>query len=444
MFSTLWKILFFINSFLLVIKCNLVVIKFDRIKDIYSDDDEEVSLNILKNDIYCNMTVGNQLVPFYISFDKELTYIIDSNYTYSKYNSKYSKTFSQKSKELNSYVFEYLQYGFSVSDTFYLYNEENEKITITDMPFILGTYMNPKSDFNFPAQLGLKKKTYQNPRIFNFIENLKLKNIINSQVFFFRFNEEGGGELFIGSYPHEFIQGYDAKNLIQSSSLEMGTSNNWFLKCKYFFYGDNKTDIEKQTIELSPERGMIVLNLQMEKIFFDSFFKKLIDEKKCIRVIIQFNYNYICIDAININDLKNITFRHIGMEYDFILEPKDLFYHYYDRYFFLISFRDSFYIYLGKPFFKKFNLIFNQDSKQIAIYKYFETIDKNIQKFNYIFPTILIIIFTILVCIFIYCLHVYRLKKRRKNEIIENCDYTPQYKPNKEKDTKLLLEIKIS
>ena len=148
MFSTLWKILFFINSFLLVIKCNLVVIKFDRIKDIYSDDDEEVSLNILKNDIYCNMTVGNQLVPFYISFDKELTYIIDSNYTYSKYNSKYSKTFSQKSKELNSYVFEYLQYGFSVSDTFYLYNEENEKITITDMPFILGTYMNPKSDFN--------------------------------------------------------------------------------------------------------------------------------------------------------------------------------------------------------------------------------------------------------------------------------------------------------
>ena len=224
----------------------------------------------------------------------------------------------------------------------------------------------------------------------------------------------------------------------------MGTSNNWFLKCKYFFYGDNKTDIEKQTIELSPERGMIVLNLQMEKIFFDSFFKKLIDEKKCIRVKIQFNYNYICIDAININDLKNITFRHIGMEYDFILEPKDLFYHYYDRYFFLISFRDSFYIYLGKPFFKKFNLIFNQDSKQIAIYKYFETIDKNIQKFNYIFPIILIIIFTILVCIFIYCLHVYRLKKRRKNEIIENCDYTPQYKPNKEKDTKLLLEMKVS
>ena len=218
----------------------------------------------------------------------------------------------------------------------------------------------------------------------------------------------------------------------------MGTSNNWFLKFNYFFYGDNKTDFGKQTNELSPEKGMIVLNLDLEKIIYEDFFKKLIEEKKCVRIKLQLvYYNYVCLDDININDFKNITFRHIGMEYDFILEPKDLFYRYYDRYFFLISFKSTFFNYLGKPFFKKFNLIFNQDSKQIAIYSFVKETNIKIQKFNLILPIILIIILAILVCVFIYALHVYRLRKIRINEI-DDYNYTPENKSNKIKDTKLL------
>jgi len=122
----------------------------------------------------------------------------------------------------------------------------------------------------------------------------------------------------------------------------MGTSNNWFLHFKYLFYGDNKTDIESQIRELTPEKGMIILNIQYEKIFYDSFFKDLIDKKKCIRIGVKFNYNYVCQDDIDLSNFQKIKFRHIGMEYDFIFEAKDLFYHYYDRYFFLLSFRDSF------------------------------------------------------------------------------------------------------
>ena len=425
---------FFFSSIL----CELVVLNFERIKDIYSEDDDEVSLNILKNDIYCNMTVGSQKIPFFISFDKELTFILDSNYSFSKYKTQKSKNFQQKSLKLNNYIFEHLQHGFNASDTFNLKNEKNKKIVVKDMPFIFGTYLNPNSDFKFPAQLGLKKKTYQNPQIFNFVENLKLKRIINSQVFFFKFDEEEGGKIIIGSYPHEFDSNYDAKYLTQSSSLEMGTSNNWFLKFNYFFYGDNKTDFGKQTNELSPEKGMIVLNLDLEKIIYEDFFKKLIEEKKCVRIKLQLvYYNYVCLDDININDFKNITFRHIGMEYDFILEPKDLFYRYYDRYFFLISFKSTFFNYLGKPFFKKFNLIFNQDSKQIAIYSFVKETNIKIQKFNLILPIILIIILAILVCVFIYALHVYRLRKIRINEI-DDYNYTPENKSNKIKDTKLL------
>ena len=428
-----------ISIFFLLIESRLVVINFDRIKDIYSDEDEDVSLNILNNNLYCNITVGKQTIPFFIAFDKELTFIVDNNYTFSKYETKKSNTFQKKSKELNNYIFDNLKFGFNATEEFDLMDEENNLVTIKDMPFVLGTYIEPKNNFKYPAQLGLKKRTYKNPFIFNFIEHLKLKRIISSQVFFFKFDgTEGGGQLFIGAYPHEFDKDYDAKYLVQTSSLEMGSSNNWFLHFKYIFYGDNKTDIESQIKELTPEKGMIILNMQFEKIFYESFFKDLINKKKCVRIRVKFNFNYVCQDDIDLSNFRKIKFRYIGMEFDFIFEAKDLFYHYYDRYFFLVSFRDSFYIFLGKPFFQKYNLIFNQDSKQIAIYSYHETTNKKIQKLNKIFPVSLIIIFTVLVGIFIYILFVYRLKKRRKNEIIENYEYTPDETPSKIKDTRLL------
>ena len=406
-----------------------VKFSFQRQKDIYSDDDEELSMNILENKMYCNINVGNQKIPFQISFDKELTFIMNDNYTFSKYSKSNSKTFKMKNNSPNSYIFDNIRFGINSSENFKLINEDDDEIEVTDMPFILGTYKEEKNSFNYPAQLGLKKKTYSNPCIFNFLEELKKKDIINSEVFFFKFDDKEGGELILGEYPHEFDKNYDSKYLIQSSSLEIGTSYNWFLHFNYLFIGENKIDMQKMSSELTPEKGMIILNLQMEKIIYDNYFKDWVSQKNCVRLKLKSYINYVCQDNININNFPNVTFRHQGMEYDFILEPKDLFYHYYDRYFFLISFRDSFYIHLGKPFFKKFNLIFNQDSKQLAMYTFYEE-NKNNEIKSVVVPTVLIIIFSTIVVIFVVLLFRYKLKKKKLNEIEENFDYSPN--PNKE------------
>ena len=410
-----------------------VKLNFHRDKDIYSDDDEELSMNILQNNIYCDINVGNQNIPFHISFDKEITYIMDNNYTFAKYSKSNSNSFVKKSQNPNSYVFDNIRYGYNASETFILQNEEDEEIEVSYMPFILGTYKEERNTFEYPAQLGLKKRTYNNPCIFNFVEQLKKKGIINSEVFFFKFNDNYGGELILGEYPHEYDPNYDSKYLIQSSSLEMGTSYNWFLHFNYIFIGDNKLDMTKLTAELAPGKGMLILTLQMEKVIYDLYFKDLIYQKKCVRLKLQSYINYVCEDNIDINTFPNITFRHLGMEYDFILEPKDLFYHYYDRYFFLISFRDSFYIYIGKPFFKKFDIIFNQDSKQLAIYSFVQENKKSKGINNILIPTILIIIFSVLAFIFVVFLFRYKLKRKKLNEIEEEFDYTP----NVNKDTKL-------
>ena len=409
-----------------------VKFNFHREKDIYSDDDEELSMNILENKIFVDIEVGNQKVPFFISFDKEITFIMDDNYTYSKYSKSKSDTFHKKDQLPNSYVFDNIRYGYNATEKFKLIDEDDDEIEVNDMPFILGSYNEEKSSFRYAAQLGLKKRTYNNPAIFNFVEQLKKRDIISSEVFYFRFDDNEGGELILGEYPHEFDDNYDSKYLIQSSSLEMGTSYNWFLHFTYLYIGENTIDMRKLSAELTPEKGMIVMNMQMEKVIYDTFFKDLIEQKKCVRLKLKFYVNYVCQDNIDINKFPNVTFRHIGMEYDFILEPKELFYHYYDRYFFLISFRDSFYILIGKPFFKKFNMVFNQDSKQLAIYSFYQESQKP-KKSSLMIPTVLIIIFSILVVIFVFFLFRYKLKKKKLNEIEENYDYSP----DPDKDTRL-------
>ena len=397
---------------------------FRRLKDIYSDDDEELSMNILENNIFCDIDVGNQKIPFFIAFDKEITFIMDDNYTYAKFSKSKSKTFQKNSQLPNSYVFDNIRFGYNATDTFKLINEEDDEIKVENMPFILGTYNEEKTSFRYPAQLGLKKRTYNNPAIFNFVEQLKKRDIISSEVFYFKFDDNEGGELILGEYPHEFDENYDSKYLIQSSSLEMGTSYNWFLHFSYLFIGDTKIDMRKLSSELTPEKGMIVMNMQMEKVIYDMYFKDLIAQKKCVRLKLKFYINYVCQDNIDINTFPNITFRHFGMEYDFVFEPKDLFYHYYDRYFFLISFRDSFYIRIGKPFFKKYNMIFNQDSKQLAIYSFYQ--ENKTKNSSLVLPTILIIIFSILVLVFVFFLFRYKLKKKKINELEEGYDYSPE------------------
>ena len=250
-----------------------------REKDIYSDDDEELSMNILENNIFCNINVGNQIIPFKISFDKELTFIMNDNYTFSKFSISKSKSFAKKSMLSNSYLFDNIKYGYNASDTFKFINEEDEEIEVPDIPFILGTYKEEQNSFKYPAQLGLKKKTYNNPNVFNFIQELKKRDVINSEVFFFKFDDKEEGELILGEYPHEFNKNYDSKYLIQSSSLEMGTSYNWFLHFNYLFIGENKVDLQKITAELTPEKGMMILNFQMEKIIYENYFKDLIAKK---------------------------------------------------------------------------------------------------------------------------------------------------------------------
>ena len=412
-----------------------LIFPFYKLTDIYDEDDKKVAEKIYNNEIYTNISIGtpNQQIPFLISFDKASTFIADNSFTTAKYDPKVSETFQKLSSKSGNYFFENLKKGYNVSDYFRIMNNNYDFIDV-EIPFILATELS--YSFNFSASLGLKKKTYSNRNIFNFIENLKKKDVINSEVFSFKFDDNGDGELLIGSYPHEYDSNYNSEDLIQSSSLEMGISNNWYLHFDGIFYGENNTMYVEDTksFELDPEKGMIVLNKEMENIIYENFFKGLIEQNKCIKIQLNNKYNnYICEDTIDISSFKPVKLRHKGMEFDFVLEVNDLFYHYYDRYFFLLAFTDSSFLYLGKPFFKKFNLIFNQDSKQIALYVSISKGNKKLKKLKNILPITLIILLIIAILLIGRKLYIYRVRKLKVNEIIEDFDYN--YQP--EKKTKI-------
>ena len=121
----------------------------------------------------------------------------------------------------------------------------------------------------------------------------------------------------------------------------------------------------------------------IEEKFFTKYFTKYIDEKICEKYIyrhhdnIQNFFYFICnIDNENkkeelFNEFPELIFYQKEMDYNFILNAKDLFTILHDgkRILFNINFLyNSNEWILGKPFFKKYQMIFNHDTNLISYY----------------------------------------------------------------------------
>ena len=139
-------------------------------------------------------------------------------------------------------------------------------------------------------------------------------------------------------------------------------------------------------------------------------------------------------DLILFNSDLNLTF---------VLTYEDLFLKINDTYFFLFYFIIAWAkgFKLGKIFFKKYNIIFDQDGKTLGLYKQYKSIEK--KGFNYQF---LIIIFCVLIIIglFLYIKYLGPLRKRRirANELEDQFSYESNNNKKELGKNKLLEEDK--
>ena len=95
---------------------------------------------------------------------------------------------------------------------------------------------------------------------------------------------------------------------------------------------------------------------------------------------------YECDNDIDLNNFEEIEFIHQELSYKFILDKNDLFVDFKSKKYFLCIFlvEDLQHSYLtsknwilGTPFIKKYNFVFNEDSKIILFYEQIEKIIEN-------------------------------------------------------------------
>ena len=107
---------------------------------------------------------------------------------------------------------------------------------------------------------------------------------------------------------------------------------------------------------------------------------------------------------------------------NFTFNENDLWYNFEGRKYFLVLFQNYGEVwYLGKPFFKKYQIVFDQDSSVFGFY------NENIIKSSYYNYNWIIIIFLIIIILgligYIFNYFLKTPRRKRVNELLEEIDY---------------------
>ena len=309
----------------------------------------------------------------------------------------------------------------------------------------------------------------------NLIRQLKRKNITKNYIWFIDYNANSMNNdiltisdfyndinLNIGVEPHEIYPNlYEENNLKLINAKSYNGNINWGLYFNKIYCYQNDEIKDKILFELNNNANNNTINVEeyliadikqnlvfinSPKIFFDYineyFFNKLIVENKCFKEGNKFKYIY-CDNKPEIIDYIKKTFMPIyfknqELNYEFILDYKDLFIKSNNKIIFLITSQiENKKWTFGIPFLKKYLLTYDYDNRVIGFYrqnKYKYKIENNDLK-NNIFKIILIIFLVLVFAIlgFLISKHIYGYnRKKRINELQENYQY--EYKTEKKKN----------
>ena len=440
--------------------------------------EKDLSL-ILYNEIYIGEPKQN--VIFIVSPDEYHFYMVTNKNNNSDNNSKYydfrisktnninfdegnmksnvlymSEKFHFKNKKINPSYIEEIGVD-NINLVLYLKNPKFNKLAdfcsnINNSYIIFGLKLTDSFDtmdyaLNLIRQLKTKNIT-KNYRWFIDYNNNSIKNEIKSiSEFYYEIN------LNIGVEPHEIYPNlYEEKNIKLINSKAYNGNINWGLyfnkiysyqnneiKDKILFEINNNANINNTNLEeyLIANIKHNLLFINSPQIFFDSinknFFNKLIKENKCFKEGTKYTYIYCdnrqeIIEYIQKNFMP-IYFTNQELNYEFILEYKDLFIKSNNKIIFLIisqigAKRWTF----GIPFLKKYLITYDYDNRVIGFYKQKNKkyiIKKDYLKNNII--KIILIIFLILLFAligFLISRHIYGYnRKKRINELQENYQY---------------------
>ena len=272
----------------------------------------------------------------------------------------------------------------------------------------------------------------------NFNKELKNANLTNKYIFSVHYNSNKSGSIILGAYPHEYLKNtYKEEQLSTFYTMPSDDS-------KEIYNFNMQADIKSS--EGSDEKEVIISN--NTKVIFEFyygffigtslyqeyieeyFFNDLIKKDICFKAnrttygsVMYFDL-YSCKEE-NLNEIKNfpeLKFYLKNPKTSFTFNFDDLFIKIGNKYYFMVIFEKyaRSYFEVGYPFFKKYDIVSNEDSKTISYY------DPNIkikkEKDNTVKIIEITILSIILICLilgvgFYFGKLKYMQRKKRANEM---------------------------
>ena len=308
--------------------------------------------------------------------------------------------------------------GYESEDKFKLKDILNKEIIINDFNFIIPTKLNEHKIDNFiPSSLGLKIQDSPDIKNYGFLYILKQKEIIDSFGWTIKYLNNEEGEIIIGGYPHEYDKEYDISKFKNTKAEKRGAQVYWDLKFQYYL--TDKQDFRNCHAQFDISFGFIKANFIYKNYLINEFFQF---KNNCFKNNNN-NYDYfICNSNEKISDFPKLILFNKDLNYTFEFNYKDLFIQKDNQLYFLIVFEKKSqsieYWISGKPFFKKYQLVFESDRKLMGIYTEKEKKQLNVSWI------IVFILFIILIILIIFIIQKYKNlpKKIKANELLEQID----------------------
>ena len=442
--------LYFINS-------KYITIPF-KVQDYTYGDGDSLILKYIYKDILVKFLVGSppQNVHLSIGLGEYSTFLVSNSvdeFKEAKFDDKKSSTYKALSPEPESFFFQTYSRAIKSKDDWII---EGTNTKINNLNFNLATDLDSSQFYctyceimTQPGILGLLiaqvKNFEENIYDLNFIEQLKAKELISSYDFYFSFeNQKKSGDLIIGSRPDELEK--DKYNKLNYVAMKTSSSNgelDWSIKFDQIYYGNKKMEQIKPML-LRIEFGLITGYYEWQYILINEFFSKYIDSKICFKENTNdlgsyLNYFY-CNKNVDLSEFKPFVFTINEFNYNFTLTKDDLFLDVGDKYVFLMAFGGFSELILGYPFLKKYQLIFNQNTKTIGFY--LDNKEENSRFFSvkYIITICILTVF-LLGLIIVAILFFWKKKKDDKKNATELLD--DQFHDNKKSKENSIIDDNI-
>jgi len=379
MFKLIKGILIFLNIFhSFCLQGGIIDFPFTKIvPDLKNKSPEDILFKGLQdNRIVTEIKVGTE--PQKIPMDIDLFYYDffvagktkennnSSNILFDQLN---SKTFYQK-EQFADFGGRGFTIGYKASDLF-LNSNDNQNYNLS---FILA--MDP--DEGVSGMIGLKINSQEDEEIieYNFIKQLKKTNAIKDYYFTIKYTDDTHGNLIIGDLPENYDNKFFGMEYKDTYVINPEDPSSWNMKIdsiytKYANSGD-KTDLGNAFIYFRINLAITIGSLEYLKELKISFMDEQINNGICFEQKSSYYYTYYCKKNVNFSKMKNLYLYNKELDYNFEFTYKDLFFYNEldNNYYFLIKFeinQNNRWL-IGESFFKKYQLVFNQEKRKIGIY----------------------------------------------------------------------------